>query len=144
MTFILDKLRPATVVRVHCANRVEFDLNLGLGVHIVKTFTLSGFNPKLVTDQNRQNAVHALVILLGGKDVLLDLDSDRADVRNARVYLNERIYGTPVGYVSNVPRLPRPILDVPVFMEWLAGYSFDVALVREVVQGARAPKTEVH
>ena len=137
MTFILDNLRKAVVVRVHNLSRIECCLDLGFGVSLNHSFSMLGFDPKLVPDEQRREAVHALVVLIGGKNVLLEPESDKPNVKSARIYLNERVYGTPVGYVANVPKLPRPILDVAMFMEWLSGVGFDAKRAREVIRGNR-------
>lgn len=140
--FSIDRLKPARVVRVHNVNRIEFDLDLGFGVHIHRTFSLQGFDPKSVQEAHRQAAVHAVVVLVGGKSVFVEPENDRADCREARVYLNERIHGTPVGFVSNIPRLSRPILDISMFMSWLADRAFDIKLVHSVINGHKQPVSE--
>lgn len=140
--FNIDRLKPARVVRVHNANRIEFDLDLGFGVHIHRVFSLQGFDQKQVPEAHRQAAVHAVVVLIGGKSVFVEPENDRADCREARVYLNERIHGTPIGFVSNIPRLARPILDVSMFMAWLSDHAFDIKLVHAVINGQKHPVME--
>jgi hypothetical protein len=139
---LVEKLLPARVMRVYSANRVELDIDLGFGVRVARSFHLDGIDPKTIPDAAARDAVHALVVLIGGKQVLVRPEHTRSDARRASVYLNERIFGTPVGFVGEAPGLPRAILDVAVFFNWIAAQSFNVALVREVVHGKKATTTE--
>jgi len=139
---LAEKLLPARVQRVHGANRVELDVDLGFGVHISRAFLLEGIDPKSIPEHLVSKAIHALVVLVGGKSVFICPEHTRSDARRASIYLNERIHGTPVGFVADVPRLPRPILDVATFFNWIAAQLFDVALVREVVHGKKSMVSE--
>lgn len=139
---LIEKLLAARVVRVHSANKVELDVDLGFGVRIVRAFTLEGLDNRTVPDELATRAVHALVVLVGGKDVLIRPESMKPEARRAGVYLNTRIFGTPVGFVADVPGLPRPILDVAAFLNWIAAQDFDIALVRDVVHGKKSPHVE--
>lgn len=137
MTVLVDKLKPARVVRVHGVNRVELDIDLGFGVRVVRTFTIEGINHDTVPRELLKFAVHALVVLIGGKKVMVQPESELPDARLASVYLCERLHGHPVGYVADIPGLPQPILDVAMFFGWLSERSFEIRLVREVVNGRR-------
>lgn len=139
---LAEKLLPAKVVRVHSASRVELDVDLGFGVHISRTFQIEGIDQKAIPEAHISAAVHALVVLVGGKSVLLNPESTKPDARRGSVYLNERLHGTPVGFVGDVPGLPRPILDVAMFFNWIAAQSFDVSLVRDVVHGKKSKAPE--
>lgn len=133
----VDKLMPARVARVLSVSRVELDVDLGFGVHVTRTFSVEGIDPKAVRDDEATKAVHALVVLIGGKNVLIAPETRRSDARRASLYLNERLRGTPVGLVAEAPGLTRSVLDVAVFFNWIAERSFDVSLVREVVYGKK-------
>ena len=139
---LAEKLLPARVLRVHSAGRIELDVELGFGVRISRVFSLDGVDTKSISEGSVSDAVHALVVLVGGKSVFLCPEHTRADARRGSIYLNERIHGTPVGFVAEVPGLPRPILDVAIFFNWIAAQSFDISLVREVVHGKRSKATE--
>lgn len=139
---LVDKLLPARVVRVHSASRVELDVDLGFGVRISRTFQIDGIDSKAIPADQVSAAVHALVVLVGGKSVLLSPEHTKPDARRGSVYLNERLHGTPVGFVGDVPGLSKPILDVAMFFNWIAAQSFDVGLVREVVHGKKSKPPE--
>ena len=140
---LAENLLPARVIRVHGVNRVELDIDLGFGVRLSRVFSLDGVDPKTIPDGFASKAVHALVVLVGGKSVYIKPEHTRQDARRGSIYLNERIHGTPVGYVADVPGLPRPILDVATFLNWIAAQEFDVSLVREIVHGKRTHVDEV-
>lgn len=136
MTFFAEKLLPARTVRIHGLSRVELDVELPFGAHLHRTFNITDMNK--VSEPLRTRAVHALVVLIGGKKILLLPEHTREDARSARIFLNERLHGSPVGIVQHVERLVRPVLDVAMFMGWLAEREFDIRLVREVVNGHRS------
>lgn len=139
---LVDQLLTARVVRVHSASRVELDIDLGFGVRLVRVFALEGVDARQIPESQASEAVHALVVLIGGKQVLVRPEHRKSDARRASVFLNERVFGTPVGFVADVPGLPRPILDVAMFFNWIAARAFDIGLVREVVHGKKANVTE--
>ncbi len=135
MSFFADKLLPARTVRIHNLSRVELDVELPFGAHLHRTFTVTDMQK--VPEALRTRATHALVVLIGGKRMLIQPEHTREDARSARLFLNERVHGTPIGIVQHVERLVRPILDVAMFMSWLADRDFDIRIVREVVNGNR-------
>lgn len=131
-----SRMFPARVVRVHTVTRIEVDIDLGFGVHVNRQFTLDRFVARDVPRSEGRNAVHALVLLIGGKRVFVCPDSTKSDAKTAIVYLREGIRGSPVGYIADAPGTGGPILDVAMFMNWLAEQNFNVELVRSVVHGA--------
>lgn len=135
MTLRVQDLRAGKTVRVHSVGRVEVEIDLGLGVHKQHIFALEDLQPKRISDELRSKACHCLVVLIGGKRLLVQPEHLRPDAKRARLFLTEKIYGSPVGIVQHAPGIDRPILDVSVFMEWLSGSDFDVAKVREVTNG---------
>lgn len=135
MTLRVQDLREGKTVRIHSVGRIEVEIDLGLGVRKQHIFALEDFQPKSVPDALRSQATHCLVVLIGGKKLLVQPEHLRPDAKRARLFLAERIYGSPVGIVQHAPGFDRPILDVSVFMGWLSGADFDVAKVREVTNG---------
>lgn len=135
MTLDASKLMQARVVQVHTWNRVEFDVELGFGVRCSRVFTLEDLPTPSAA--NARHAVHAMVVLIGGKRVLVQPESNRTDARSARVYLTERIHGHPVGFVSDAPGLPSPVLDVGMFVAWLAARDYDIGAVKAAINGRR-------
>jgi hypothetical protein len=131
--FLLDRVKRGNTVRVHGVNRVEIDLYLGFGIKLSKLFELDGVSASSVPVSYKSAAVHCLVVLLGGKRVLVQPENEKPTCKLARVFLNERIYGSPVGLVTNVDHLDHPILDVTPFFCYLAEHGFDVRRVHEVL-----------
>lgn len=136
MKFSPENLWKAKVKKVHSVNRVELCIELGFGCYVQKTFTLEDVRVKDIEPEHRRAAVHALVVLLGGKRVLVQPENTSADAKIARVYLTEKIYGSPVGVVMHAPKVEAPILDVTVFYNWLRPQGFAIAEVRAVVNGS--------
>lgn len=138
----VERLFPARVVRVHGVARIEVDIDLGFGVHVLRTFSIDGFDGRTVPRALASSAVHALVMLIGGKRVFVCPESTKADARTASLYLRDPVRGTPVGYVADAPGAGGPILDVALFMNWLAEQSFDVQRVRGLVYGSAKEKAD--
>ena len=86
--------------------------------------------------------VEGLVVLLGGKRVIVQPENEKPTCVYGRIFLNERIYGSPVGLVMNVDKLDRPILDVTPFFHYLAASEFSVSLVYEVVNRGDGRRTD--
>lgn len=139
-----DRLFPARVVRVHGMARIEVDVDLGFGVHVNRTFALDGFDARSIPRDRASSAVHALVVLIGGKRVFVCPESTKTDAKVASIYLRDPVRGTPVGYVSDAPGVGGPILDVSMFMNWLAEQGFNVDRVRGVVHGAVKEAVDGH
>lgn len=131
--FRVDAVKHGTTVRVHSVNRVEINLNLGFGSSLSRIFTIDGVVSADVVNDKKSDAVHCLVVLLGGKKVIVQPENEKATCTYGRIFLNEKIHGSPIGLVTNVERLDRPILDVTPFFHFLAQNDFDVKLVHEVV-----------
>lgn len=138
MTLSADKLKRAKVVRIQSVNLIELDVDLGFGVSVTRVFTLDGIRVSDVPRDKRREAVHCLVVLLGGKSVFVQPENTLPTARFARVYLDERIHGSPVGLVQHAPGFDGPILDVSVFFEWLAGCDFSVREVKAILNGTPA------
>jgi len=131
-------------VRVQTANRVEVDLDLDFGLRLKRTFLLEDFSLQDVPEEKRSDAKHCLVILVGGKNLVVRPDPrtrdkwhSLADLR-ARVYLRERVFGNPVGFVEQgVSEAGGPVLEISPYMLWLAERGFDVEDVKATMNGSR-------
>lgn len=135
MTLRASDLREGRTIRVHSVSRIEVELDLGLGIRKRHVFALEDFHPNKIPTNSRSDACHCLVTLLGGKRLLVQPENMKANARKARLFLTEKIYGSPVGMVQHAPGIERPILDVSVFMDWLSGADFDIKSVREILNG---------
>lgn len=136
--FLLERIRKGVTARVHSHARVEVSLDLGFGVHLHRVFFVDGIRDGLVPSDKLSDAAHCMVVLLGGKRLLVQPENERPTCSYARLYLNEKIYGNPVGFVQNVEKLERPILDVAVFFEHLSRNHFDLRLVYNAINSRRS------
>ena len=116
-------------------NSIEVELQLGFGVSIRKAVRLEGIDESGIPRRNASDAKHCLVVLLGGKHLLVHTDAYRkGSMLVGRVYLDERVYGEPVG--MTVPfGMDEFRLDVSVFYDWLRTHGYDISVVKSVLNG---------
>lgn len=134
----------ARTVRVQTATRLEVELDLDFGVTLNRAFLLDGFSMKDALEDERARAKHCLVILVGGKHLIIRPDPrcrprwGRAGDLRACVYLRERVHGDPVGFIERgVEEAQGPVLEVSPYMRWLAERGFDVEDVKATMNGSR-------
>jgi hypothetical protein len=123
-------------VRVHSFNRVEVALRLGFGVTVEKNIILEGVQRINVSKELRRTAHHALVVLVGGKNLIVQVNGDDEKDGHVmgRVFLSEKVHGEPEGLVT--PHgLDQPLLEVGTFFSWLGTQDFDVKAVKAVLNG---------
>lgn len=132
----------AKTLRVWTINRVEAIVDLDFGVTIRKSFTIDGLAlGDALSEDVRARAVHCLVVLIGGKRLIVQPDPRSRDrwgsMREiaARVYLAEKVNGSPIGYTENLPEASGPVLELAPYVSWLAQQQFDIDLVRETMNG---------
>lgn len=130
-------LVPAQVVRVHSVTQIDVQLDLGFGVFKRHLFALEDIRVSDIPPALRRDAAHCLVVLIGGKSVLLQPDTRKVSAKLARVYLTDRIHGSPVGLAMHAPGFDRPVLDVTTYYQWLRGCDFDLDEVRSVLKGKK-------
>jgi hypothetical protein len=135
-------------IKIHSVNRVEVMLDLDFDTLRNKTFALPEleFDAAELSEDALSRAQHCLVVLLGGKRVLVeppialrDQWGARVDL-SARIYLLGRVHGRPIGYTVGLPEHPDPALEVSPFYNWIASRGFDVADVKAVLNGGRGPR----
>lgn len=134
-----SRLLDGHVIRVQTVNCVEVSLHLPFGISVVKSVLLEDVELKDVPPKLRQAAHHCLIVLLGGKDVVVHTSDEnkRDGFVLGRVYLNERVYGAPAGMA--VPfGLDAPMLEVSAFYRWLSGVNYDITAVKAVLNGSNA------
>lgn len=142
MSEFLHKLKAGRVVRVHSVNRVEVAVDLGFDVFVNRVFVLEDLRVNDIPADKRRQAVHCLVVLVGGKNVYVQPESMSGTAKMARLYLAEKVFGSPVGLVQHIPGLARPLLDVSTFMGWLGGCGFELREVKAVVNGTHGWQVE--
>ena len=135
MTPLPTRLLRGRTVRVMSPNLVEVELQLGFGVSIRKAVRLEGIDESSIPRHCARDAKHCLVVLLGGKHLLVHTDVHRQGrILVGRVYLDARVYGAPIG--MEVPfGMDESRLDVSVFYDWLRGCRYDVGMVKAVLNG---------
>jgi hypothetical protein len=69
-----ERIYRGRVNRVVTPNLLEVDIDLGLGVHITRRIVLNNY-----TVGDAEKAMHCLVILVGGKSVLVRVDDETID-----------------------------------------------------------------
>lgn len=131
------------VLRVRSINCLEVRLTLAFGVSVEKSIVLEGVDKNCVPEKRRQAAKRALIVLVGGKDVIVHTDTLVQDgFVIGRVYLDEKIYGKPeVGFVEPY-NIDVPMLEVSTFYMWLRERDFDVRLATEALNGSKNTKTK--
>lgn len=133
------RLFAARTQRVQSVRRIEALVDLDFAVQIRRTFLLDALQLPPLDEAMIARAKHCLVVLIGGKQLLVRPDPNTRWNWHlmpeilARVFLNERVFGRPVGYIELMPEAQGPVLEVAPYMNWLASQRFDVDLVRETL-----------
>lgn len=128
-------------LKIHSVNRVEIMVELPFDICLRKIFTLDqlGFDVEQLDDDDFGKAQHALVVLLGGKKVIVEPELSQREHWGhrpslaARVYLDERVHGRPVGLTNGI--LSESVLEVSPFFSWVAEQGFDLSAVKRVLNG---------
>jgi hypothetical protein len=127
-------------LRVHRINQIEATVELEFGVSVTRMFSLDAVSAD-VPSEDYDRAMHCLVVLVGGKRLILQ--PDEADRENwshrpviaARVYLAERTYGKQVGHTCGLYSEVDPVLEVSPFFNWIRERGFRLADVKAAVNG---------
>lgn len=133
-TTLPSQLYQARCVRVHSPQRVEVALRLGFGVFANKSLLLEGVNRRDYTQTQWSDLQHVLIVLLGGKHLLVHADNnDSLDGHvPARVYLDEAV-AVAEDYMTVPYTMVEPRLDVTKFVRWLKTKGFDMAVLKNVL-----------
>ncbi len=132
------RLYLARTVRVHSFNCIEAELDLGYSVSVKKNIILEGVQSGSVPSAQRKDAKHALVVLLGGKHLVIH--TGQQNVKDGflpgRVYLVEKVHGEPEGLATPYG-LDIQLLEVGLFYPSLQRARFDIGFVKSVLNGRR-------
>lgn len=128
-------------LKIHSVSRVDVLVEMPFDLFVCKTFTLDalGFDDSAFDDDTYSDAQHALVVLLGGKRVIVEPDiSQRAHwghlrTITARIYLDARVHGAPVGLTKGI--LSNPVLEISPFFSWVAENKFNMGTMKRVLNG---------
>lgn len=132
-----SNLFAARTVRVHAPNVLEATLDLGFGVSITRLLRLDNVSMEGLDDEARARATHCLVVLAGGKRLIVQTD-DVETYRNpidARIYLEERTFGKLVGQTFDMSPAINPVLELSPFVNWLGERGFEIDDVKRALNG---------
>jgi hypothetical protein len=136
-----QRLFPGRTVKVHATDRIEVLLELDFDTYVRKVFTLDGVDLSDISDSQLSNAQHCLVVLVGGKRLIVEPPPalreqwGRRLNLHARIFLAEQVYGRPVGFTTDLPGHRDPVLDVSAFYNSLRESGFQVSDVKRVLNG---------
>jgi len=130
------RLFAAQTVRVVEPNRLLAEIELNFGVKIRRTLQLEGIPDTFAVRSWRAKAIHALVVLAGGKKLVVHVDDAESEPLIGRVYLDERVHGRPAGLECPYG-LDVEMLDLSTYLLWLKDQQFDIGLVKRTLNGAK-------
>lgn len=120
-----SRIYEARTIRVLALNRVLVDLSLGFGVHIQRSIVIEGVASSLPSTHYK-NANHCLVIVLGGRDLLVHTDDTLIDgCLKGRVYIADPAPSAPDGTLAVPYGLDDPRMEVGLMWQWLEKTGFD-------------------
>lgn len=125
----------AKTVKVLKPSLLTVSVELGFAVSVIRTVKIEGAPDKDLPICCRDAAMHCATVLLGGKRLVIRYhDTDSEKVQVVRVYLDEKVFGSPPGFVSVSNDLDH-VLDVGVYLSSLVPSRFSVADVRKTLNG---------
>lgn len=133
-------LRKAITRHVHCAGIIDAVIDLGFKISVERTLKLSGVDFPFLVDRSQdskesQNAKHCLIVLLGGKSILLEIDDEDSKRLTCKIYL-------PVPNIPEGPHVSKltegPHLYVNTYMTDLATRQFPVEEVKNLLNRRRS------
>lgn len=139
-TLTTPRLFSGKTVKIHTPNQVEVAVDLDFDIVVRKIFKLDRVSDDVDPEFLRQ-AQYCLVVLLGGKRVLVEPSvSDREQwgrkpVVRARLFLAEKIYGSPIGLMRNLPDTRAPVLEISPFLNWLREHKYAMHHVKAALNG---------
>lgn len=130
-------LFPARTVCVHAPNLIEATLDLGFGVSLTRIFRLDTVSTDGLDEEAYSRAKHCLVVLLGGKRLLVQPQDERTfkNPIEARIYLDEKTHGKLVGQTCGMSTSVDPVLEVGPYVNWLRARGFDLDDVKFALNG---------
>lgn len=131
------RLLEGRVQRVSALGELDVLLDLGFGSHVRRYVRIEGWPGEQIPTALRNAAMHALIVLVGGKSVLV-LVSASSEVSPAvlgRVYLMDKVSRPDPSWFVPPYGTETPMLEVACFMSWVARYNFDKGTVLAALNG---------
>lgn len=121
-----SRLYPAHTIRVTTWNTVLVNLYLGFGVTVQKSLLVEGLDIAALPPGRRSEATHCLVLVVGGRDLLVHTDDTTLDGHlKARVYLADPAPQAPDGTLAVPYGLDEVRMEVGLMWQWIARGGFD-------------------
>ncbi len=126
-----DRIYRGRVGRVLTPNLVEVDIDLGLGVRVLRRIVLNNYS----IGSDASGTMHCLVILIGGKSVFVKVDDETIDghVRGTIYSLEVRATGDAMIPAKDIPE--GKVRDVIDWMEWSATNNHNPRIMRTAMKG---------
>lgn len=122
------------VHHVHSLGQTEVTLDLGEGVSLRRSFAIEGFSHH-VAHGLADAAMHAMVVLIGSKNVVILKDDPRTlTVSSCRMFLNERVHDVPVP-LTTLPGINVPLMEIGPYFRWLADNDYSLIKLKRMLNG---------
>jgi hypothetical protein len=121
-----SRLYRAMTVRVVHLNCILADIDVGFGVITRKNLLVDGVDCAAVPQAMRSDAMHCMVMLVGGRELLIHTDCAALDgFLKSQVYLSDDAPRAPKGTMSVPPGMGEPHLDIGLMWNWVADQRFN-------------------
>ena len=125
----------AKTAKVLRPSHLSVTVDLLFSVFVTRTLRIAGAPDIEIPLKYRDAAMHCATVLLGGKRLVIEYhDTETEKVQTVRVFLDEKVYGNPVGLVP-VHSTLEPRLDVGLYLASLLPMHFPVEFVRKTLNG---------
>lgn len=129
------RLHRARTVKVLTPNSLEADIDVGFGIKVTRRVKFESIGDRFVPKDLRSRAMHALVVLCGGKDLYVQADPSGVEgCVTGRVFVASRVRSDGP-WMFEPYGLETKYLEVSSFMEHLKSVQFDVEEVKRVLNG---------
>jgi hypothetical protein len=122
---------PAKTVAVRTVDTAIVDIDLGFGVRVQRYVTLDSM--PTIDAKLYPTAYHAMIILLGGKRLLLRTNTEqRQEMIRARVMVQDEFHPSVPGLTA-IDELLEPVLCVNTFFAEFIRRGYDIDFVKSAV-----------
>ncbi len=133
----LPRLHKGRVLRVVEPHLLEVDIDVGFGVRVTRYVHLEGLSDRFAPKHSRASAMHTLVIICGGKDILIYADSGKIESPTiGRVYLDSN-KGLDGVWMVYPPEGARKLLEVSTLMQHVKDSGFDVSEAKRILNAKK-------